>query len=117
MKISSKSVSYDFDIRDGYSLSFDVYQKDDNVNVEVSWCEDDLTFDDIVEFANVVAQESFVLGKEYMRKADRKEFDKKEDKAISLRVMLYKCRDAIKNGNVDTEMADEINKVLGDSYE
>lgn len=117
MRFCSKSVNYDFDIRDGYSLTFDVIQKDDNVSLEVSWCEDDLTFDDVVEFANVVAQESFVLGKEYVRKADREKFEKKDDQERSLRVMLYKCRDAIRNGEVDTKMADEINQVLENSYD
>lgn len=112
MRFCSKSVSYDFDIRDGNSLTFDVRQEDDDVSVEVSWCEDDLTFDDVVEFVNVVAQESFVLGKEYTRKEDREKFEKKDDKERSLRVMLCKCRDAIRDGKVDTKMADEIDQVL-----
>lgn len=112
MKMNDRAMTYNFELHDGYSINFDVWQEGDNVDVQFSWCEDDLTYEELGEFANVVAHSAFVLGKEYAKKEQDRKIKEAKDTYLSFQCMLYRCRDAIRNGSINDEVADEIDKVL-----
>lgn len=114
MKMDSKTATFDMSGigEDDCCMNCNVNLEGDNISVDFSWCEDSLSYDELVEYSNVLARTAYVLGKEYTREIDEKKFEEMKDRERDLSVMLYHCRDAIRNGNIDEKMADEIDEVL-----